>query len=594
MDWLLRVEGVNLDDTVFNTNNLSLIRGASLVLETFGYELKRELEEQKLTAMPVFLASSSAVFLVSDADALQAQKVVQDRLAMGQTQKARQPAMIVKQGGDRDEDLNLVMPSEHMIFVTTLVKLARPVEFGHSRTLSPADTDVVAAALALARKQAQRQQMAMPNLPRSPAGKAAVATAAARSDVQCRIDPNRQVPITPLDGDFVDMPVGRFKEWEGTDKKRGPRTISQLFSRRSAHLLTYGRMGRKQLYDFMVEKTGYADLRARGLDRDFAFAESFEDITGTIDSGLTLAPSLGGKLAVLYIDGNGFTGHAAKSPVVFPEVVRKIYNDLFFELVGRFLDGASGPDTTAWQNPDPKALVRKIMEDGSRQSVPPLRLETLFVGGDDACLIFPAWLAMDLASFAMTTLRESSARHGGAFQPSFRAGLAIADSGTPFRRIRNLAFELMNDAKNVFPDKDQPSYALSLAIVEGADLRDRGDAALKALRGAQYGVTDPGAGFRFTLDRFNEVLAGMELLKGDGGLAKSVLHKLVEAAAGAKDEEAMIKDALKLHRLRSGDPIQLGVLEKNLPFASEGSMVFPLQVAADLWDYVAPLKGETV
>lgn len=29
-DWILRVEGVNFDDTVFNTNDLSTIRGASL------------------------------------------------------------------------------------------------------------------------------------------------------------------------------------------------------------------------------------------------------------------------------------------------------------------------------------------------------------------------------------------------------------------------------------------------------------------------------------------------------------------------------------------------------------------------------------
>ena len=77
MDWVLRVEGVNLDDTVFNGNAISALRGASLVLEAFGYELSKELQMAGTPFEPVLLASSQSVFRLKDMDAAAAAGVRQ-------------------------------------------------------------------------------------------------------------------------------------------------------------------------------------------------------------------------------------------------------------------------------------------------------------------------------------------------------------------------------------------------------------------------------------------------------------------------------------------------------------------------------------
>ena len=130
------------------------------------------------------------------------------------------------------------MPLEHMTFVTTLVSLARPVTIGPNQAVTASDEAVLAEAMAIARRQAQRAQLARPNLPRSPAARVTSPGAKIRADMQCQIDPNQQVPVTNEPGACVWVPEGRYKgakRIKGTDA--GPSL--RLFSRRSAHLLKY-------------------------------------------------------------------------------------------------------------------------------------------------------------------------------------------------------------------------------------------------------------------------------------------------------------------------------------------------------------------
>jgi len=239
----------------------------------------------------------------------------------------------------------------------------------------------------------------------------------------------------------------------------------------------------------------------------------------------------------------------------------------------------------------------------TRSKAKPLRLETLFVGGDDVCIIMPAFLAFDLAEMVLFTLRDSASKNADGLEVSFRGGLAIADSGTPFRRIKNLAYALMIDAKKAFAkDKegnDIASEALSIAILEGVDLRDA-DSALDVLRGPHYlpdthrSGTDVGEAFRFTLDSLRTSMIGMSALKApESRLAKSVLHKLIEAVDTAASQGAAAQafsEALTQHRLRGDNPISESDLRSALPGAADLPLSLRLKAAAEFWDYVNPLK----
>lgn len=608
-DWVLRVEGVNLDDTVFNTNDLSTIRGSSLVLEAFGYELEHMLSQSQYASQVkvIYQASSQAAFQIDSMTAPQAAALADDirtQLSHGQWQGTHSPPLVSPgMAGTPYQILNLNMPSEHMTFVVAVAELDRSLPDGLRRALNKAMVI------------GHRQKLAHPNLPRSPSHTLTLKTAPndkIREDVQCRIDPLQQIAALTDNGASI---------WMNADQYDGAPVVEvnsrglerKIFSKRSAHLRKYGREARQSLYRVFLEPGDLQLLEQQGLYNNFEFAESVPDISEPTGIVAKRPAALSGKIAVLYVDGNGFTGLANRDPITFPKAVAKIYSTMMNELLTRYLAGAVSSDANLWIHPRQLARKRSAVAN-------PIRLETLFIGGDDACFVLPSWLALDLATFILDSFKVASQTHASQFNATFRAGLAIANDGTPFRRIRNLAYDLMQDAKHAFPP-GQPTNALSIQILEGADLRD-GSGALDSLRGSAYkghkdgwGAIDCsarniGAAFRATLDQHKSRIDGINAMKDKSrGFAKSVLHRMIlelddSDPANIKTQDKRFDDAMELHGQRGENPPTKAQLLSWLP--TFGGMVddkekdpvqgdvplsLRLKAAADLWDYVEPLKN---
>jgi len=623
MDWILRIEGVNLNDTVFNTNQLSVIRGSSQVLEAFGYELAHifaPTPKKDARIIPLQTASCIAAFALKDmtrAEAEEVQKRALDRLHCRHMQDANRPPFFKPGHAPASGPLALFlnMPSEHMTFVQALVPMDSPNVIRLPDTLNekggvgpdPADPETALGNLRKALNTAQtigrRQQYASPNLPTSPPVKAN-ARVADRAAAQCLIDPAQQVGAQDNRGNLVWMATDQLpKAWSHPDDK-GKKVQRKLFSTRSAHLRKYGRDARQKIYGYLLDPGQLKGLENRGLFDRFGFAQSVEDIhdPGGMDGSdalrKALRPSLAGKLAVLYVDGNGFSALANAAPVAFPMAMRKTYARMMEVILGRYLEmaAAEGPLADAWRHPDE---LPPDPED--RKGLLPLRLETLTVGGDDAILILPAWLAFEIAPLILQTLEDEAQRHHASKGATFRAGLAIAPAGAPFRRLRNLAYALMNDAKHATEKAAQST--LSVQIVESMDLRDADDALddLRRVYGGLegLGVAAAGAALRWTLARHPVVMQGIRDLKDpEKGFSRVALIRIaqeLDSVAAVPDEprdiavEKALAKAVEVHANRSGKSMLYDKLLAALPGDGTMSPALRIKAAVDIWDYVDPL-----
>jgi hypothetical protein len=603
-EWLIYVQGVNLGDTVFCVNDLSALRGASLVLEAFGYELKEELstasEATQAKITPIVHASSIAAFKVECGDLATAEKlhaIAIERLARRARQDAVNPLVLkgLNQTGPAQQhvyaELNLEMPSEHMTFASALVEIGATTG---ADSIAPLREAMNRAVLIVRRKQ-----MTLPNLPISPSIQLSNPSANGLIAAQCEIDNNQQVGSAGDPGNTIWMHKDQYKNAPVVEE--GKTLDRKLFSTRSAHLRKYGRYARQDVYKWLIPEGQLRGLTDKGLFGDFAFAEDFTDISKPEDDWARKLPaSLGGKLAVLYLDGIGFTKRANDDPQGFSSAVRLMFADMMSAVVGRFLDG-SGAKVEGDVDMSSLFAAKRLLSQ--RSGVPkgrPLRFETLIVGGDDACLIMPPWLAFEITELAMKTLAASAAEHADAKGAGFRAGLAIAPVGTPFRRIRGLAYQLMKDARDACHPKDQVP-AISVQIIEGQDLRDRDDS-LKSLRAAYRGnpnrngedetdhVQKVGAALRWKMSDHETVMQGMRNLKT--GFARTSLFRIIQEVDNrGKDveEELVFAAAIKRYADVSGGDIRIEDLEKKLPGNDKLPLSLRLKVAAELWDYVDPL-----
>jgi hypothetical protein len=604
-DWILRIEGVNLGATVYNTNQLSVIRGASQVLEVFAYEIKEVLgkhEPFKGKFEPIQLASCLATYVLKSVTRKEAEEIrdaALARLAYREEQDAAKPVYFDPSRAVPAGDIPLFvkMPSEHMTFVHALVPLPEPFDPSHLSTLR--------AALFKATAICKRMQVSTPRLPQSLATQVTSPAIGMRATAQCLIDPDQQVGDPESAGNYVWMTRDQVKGapvYKGDEDKQIQR---KLFSTRSAHLRKYGRDARERVYKKILQETATAELRERGLFGKFGFAQSVEDIADP--KGLSppdappelLAASLTGKLAVIHIDGTAFTKRAAEEPIEFPKAMEQIYREMFMTLLRQYLDKAEGREADAWRHPDD--LPRRGERD---KPLKPLRLETLIVGGDDATLIVPAWLALELAELLLRQLEQSARAIRVTETATFRAGIAIAPRGTPFRRISGLADQLMKDAKEATAGGTRS--ALSIQVVESHDLRDS-DAALGDLRSG-YGGSDSGAALRWAFREHAARMDGLRKLKSD--ISRGAMIRIaeeLEAAEAAPDpvadkasKDVLLDKVLRKHAERGGKslekdgPLDDHILRQQFLDALPGPdapVIQRIRSALDLWDYVDPLKN---
>lgn len=365
----------------------------------------------------------------------------------------------------------------------------------------------------------------------------------------------------------------------------------------------YGRDARRTLYPVQIGVENYRALIAKGLFVTHDFANSFEDITAEPPKGL--APSVPGKLAYVYLDGNGFSKiRDAADFAMFAKMCDEISRAMLTGLLNRFLDGSANPDSKPIWSFGRDISTRTAPHIWGKDHRQLMRLETLIFGGEDACLVMPAWLAFDVTSLMLKLAGDAgnaAVATWGLVDPpkiSFRAGVLICDARTPARRAVDVAKTLCEDAKLAYGTSAQS--AISFHISESHDLPEYPGAMLEALRGPQFGTfadqATTNTAFRATMVDWHIQESNVIALK-KSTFARSQLYALIQELDGdqgaTKDQSARFDKFVATYLNRKRDKFSATDLRDKLPCDPGLPLVLRLKVLAELWDYVDPFKTKT-
>jgi len=269
-------------------------------------------------------------------------------------------------------------------------------------------------------------------------------------------------------------------------------------------------------------------------------------------------PNLGKKLAVIYLDGNGFGKIAREGgPGEFDKTLRG-YQSAFLQ---QFL-------LTIHNDPD-------FLIDVDKRR---LRIETLLWGGDEVTLVVPAWKGF----WALNRFYEHSQdwKYLGT-DLTHAGGLVFCHYKTPIYRIRKLAKDLAEEVKEYLKDRgeEQQQNRFEYAILESIDFPTE---PLRRFWERRY---DPLAECRRPLpcvanwDQARQELG--KLLKDRKGQVQS----LVEAGRrdpgrGFADQRRRFAEVIRQTEFR-----ELETCVQRL-FPGEGCEVWPWIHLLELWDYL--------
>ncbi|MGO9743538.1 MAG: hypothetical protein ACLPN5_18890 [Roseiarcus sp.] len=435
------VEGVDFDETVFDTQKLSVIRGASRALEEMPFvahtHFNRAFGESRVHRITA--GASQAGFIV-DADAPTAQAKLDDLMKRLRTQ-GEEPEHVEPVARDRAALLENCAPFAHLKFQ------------GVVEPIRPGEVDVDPA-LQRARARARVDQL------RDPGVRTIFLPRAGVKDGPCEYDRVRPAEV----------------ELYGAPKANGQDSSLYYVSRASAARWHFGRALRQRLYDAL---TGAALLD------EYAFADDFHELTATErpkSRGEKLPIAVARKIAVFAADGDSFTklrndlnaalGHEVgltALTIALEDRMRALLAHLVRKLLA--MEDAPGAEDAAaarfFSGDDPARSTRQQRE---LRITKLLRFETLLLGGDDITFVAPAWLGWWLALefFEFTSgwavgpkdVLKAFAHCGKTPPPQlddlgipmpmyFSAGLVFCKRKTPIRAAKKLAEDLCHAAKNL-------------------------------------------------------------------------------------------------------------------------------------------------
>mgnify|MGYP000848498008 CR=1 FL=1 len=427
--YLLRVEAVNLGNFITDSDDLSTIRGAGLLLLNAGRFLcgRSDVKEELASRAGLFqtadgakwtydgrieldlLSAGASITLLSfratEPDARHLQTVVADWLRSGGGQGAARPEL------------------RHATFAVELVPLS-------DKFSQPFQQSLMRVRLA---------QMRSPNVSFGPLA------AGAPDDVPtgfCDIDLKRSRGIDlkkqPHDAQHLD----------GSSYARA--ADKNYASPATHHRRAYGRTTKVSVYQ-MVGKVNSDERAAQTDDRfpGFRPAWEFEEIAhrgpwradGDVDiDGRDPYGEAKDKMAVIYIDGNGFgkllrsLAKTAAAYQQYDQQLRDYRRDLMRRLVTEVKSKPYWRVKPRWPDEDPDEKTR---------------IETLLWGGDELIWVVPAWCGLEAVQFffdqtASWQLNQTRLTHA--------VGLVICSHKSPIRSVVALAKELAEEVKRHLPD----------------------------------------------------------------------------------------------------------------------------------------------
>ncbi|WP_128292280.1 hypothetical protein [Afifella aestuarii] len=562
-DWVLRIEGVNFGAAVFNTGDLSTIRGASLAYEVAMEDAAERMEERVLQVAPnatcerIYVGGSQAAFRIKVCDAESMEAIaarLRRELREGQYFVAEKPEFR-PEGKRKDQNRP---PTQHLCFVVDV---------------APVENDDEAGAVDRAMTRSRFRQMRAPSLPRAEVRVGLSDGVKVRRSAFCPIDPMR--PAAAEEESRIWTAPGQFPFGEALEPKvnaKGDVVAERIaVCRRVGDLRPYGRTARWQLYKRRFKERKLTDLA------DIRVAESFEDIVE--DPPKDLPESAKGKMAVFYVDGAGFGALRRKLGLrEFSQLMQELYIDtLLYEQLADF-------DAGSKREKDRYARFRFDYEasDGKTPPKPFLRFETLMFGGEDWCFVVPSWLASEVLERIFARTAEFSEK--GGVELGLRAGVLICPSKTPIRRATGVAHDLCDGAK-LFMGETGARSAIDIHVMESIDVPY---GALKTQRRRIFGAVEPEV-FGFDGGSWTKEARKFRHLSR---LPRSQLYALIrrigdEGDTNAKEEiRRACERSLDLREILCPNDAAEPDLDLLPAKAGGGDISFRLKRLADLWDYV--------
>jgi hypothetical protein len=318
-------------------------------------------------------------------------------------------------------------------------------------------------------------------------------------------------------------------------------------------------------------------------DQPIGFARNFMEIVQAAPRDLP--PGAAGKLAVVWIDGNRFGARRqdrAGDPKGFGRFSR------YLEVQGGLLLA----ELVAWMLARPRMrLEADVPEDEAGEEAPVrLRFETLLWGGDEMCFVLPAWEGWAFMAFLQDQLAgwivpEADRQNE---RLSFAAGMVFGSAKTPIRDLKGMAEALCAAAKS-----KRSSNQVQVMTLEGVD---RADATPGAIRAAMLdpalGQEEHKAAFNIAGSRWREASDKAAALARTVGVSQMHRHyRRIDKAlwrdqAGAKAEVAKLVTRLRDLDSRAGEPATLALQGDLLAAGSERWPLLPLHQLLELWDFM--------
>jgi hypothetical protein len=560
---MLWIEGVDFDNTLLDTNDISTMRGASLTLlqaPTFAVKfLVGELGDHAVK--PVFTgASLGAVKLIGEeTDITNAVEALKAELCQSGEDHDKIDG---KPGNDVIERLEDVKgsPYAHMRFVLGLAKIddkpGGDIKEREGQALE----------LAKARAQSSRYTQSGPRR-------------------ELKVDPGvptKPCAKSPMRAAEVLIPA--------------PGSAQLPVARATAARWKFGRRARQGFYRQFL-----GSGRARE-DTDLWFVDSLDEMVAPSpeldepeapDARSTVAFSPGhvlqNKIALFYADGNKFT--AIRQRIVYrlgvvnglrefsTQLLDLQKKKLLTPIVEAMYGCARGPgfDRFALKDPREKYPVK-------------LRLETLLWGGDEVMWAMPSWLGW---WFARTFFEATKDWQIEGERLTFGAGLLFCNYKTPIRQARALVQSLGDMAKSA-NDKDNLKNRLEVEVVESIDPPQE---RLGELRSRLTGIDANSTNFAIEGEELGPLIQRIWALKDENGsrhLPRSQIYRVlglladegIRPATGGKRAHEAFKTYMDRAGTDRGDKFELRDLNLSGGLAGVPEFALNLYRLAQFWDYV--------
>ena len=424
--YVLRIEGVNLSNVIDDTDQLSVRRGGGLMILNTAPALKKLLPadiESRLTEIATGASIGLFEFEATETEAKEIRTTVEQTLTTG----ALEFQKLIR------ENKVSQLPLKHGTFVVDIVELS--------------DAANVQQAEQLATARNRWRQLKSPTLSLDEVWEKGL-------NVPCTLDRTR--PATKIRDINEDQKQAAVCQ-STADRREYGRGARQKFYRDELLPVAMEHPKFAQFIDriaFTNDVTQLSEWRNREEN-----VESAGNVNGSGNAPY-VPPNLSDKIAVFYVDGNGF---GQKGRAIFESQGVDGYRQWSLALKEHHRQLLKGLLSLTENDP-----LWQSEEQSAKQDAIVIRLETLLWGGDEILWIVPAWKGWEVAEWFFRQVHEITLPGNSQTETlTYGSGLVFCHAKAPIKNVMRLAHDLGDVAKDA-RGKDNV-HRLAYEVLESFD-----------------------------------------------------------------------------------------------------------------------------